>query len=93
MLAIIITIMVLEIEVPREPTFQSLGDSSNGLLTYLLSFVYLGIYWLEEHEHLSPREVADVLEHHSGLTGLAAPATCARLRPQQGKATRPRCLP
>jgi uncharacterized membrane protein len=50
-LAIIITIMVLELEVPREPTLQALADSAPGLLTYLLSFVYLGIYW-NNHHHL-----------------------------------------
>jgi len=50
-LAIIITIMVLELEVPPEPTLQALADSATGLLTYLLSFVYLGIYW-NNHHHL-----------------------------------------
>jgi acetate kinase len=29
------------------------------------------VLWLQEHEHLSPREVADALEQRSGLTGLA----------------------
>lgn len=29
------------------------------------------VLWLEEHEHLSPNEVATALEHHSGLTALA----------------------
>jgi|RhiMetStandDraft_4_1073278.scaffolds.fasta_scaffold00652_2 uncharacterized membrane protein len=50
-LAIIITIMVLELEVPPEPTLQALAESATGLLTYLLSFVYLGIYW-NNHHHL-----------------------------------------
>ena len=50
-LAIIITIMVLELEVPHEPTLQALAESATGLLTYLLSFVYLGIYW-NNHHHL-----------------------------------------
>ena len=50
-LAIIITIMVLELDVPSEPTFQALAESATGLLTYLLSFVYLGIYW-NNHHHL-----------------------------------------
>ena len=50
-LAIIITIMVLELQVPEEPTLHALGDSVTGLLTYLLSFVYLGIYW-NNHHHL-----------------------------------------
>jgi uncharacterized membrane protein len=50
-LAIIITIMVLELEVPHEPTLHALAESATGLLTYLLSFVYLGIYW-NNHHHL-----------------------------------------
>lgn len=48
-MAIIITIMVLELKVPEEPTFRALGGSATGLLTYLLSFVYVGIYWNNHH--------------------------------------------
>jgi len=48
-LAIIITIMVLELEVPHEPTLQALEGSGTGFLTYLLSFVYIGIYWSNHH--------------------------------------------
>jgi uncharacterized membrane protein len=51
-LAIIITIMVLELKVPEEPTLHALQETtSTGLLTYLLSFVYIGIYW-SNHHHL-----------------------------------------
>jgi uncharacterized membrane protein len=50
-LAIVITIMVLELKVPEEPTFAALGPSLVGLLTYLLSFVYIGIYW-NNHHHM-----------------------------------------
>ena len=50
-LAIIITIMVLELETPYEPTLHALSESSTGLLTYLLSFVYIGIYW-NNHHHM-----------------------------------------
>jgi len=48
-LAIIITIMVLELKVPAEPTLQALGGSATGFLTYVLSFVYIGIYWSNHH--------------------------------------------
>jgi uncharacterized membrane protein len=48
-LAIIITIMVLELKVPEEPTLHALGASATGFLTYLLSFVYVGIYWSNHH--------------------------------------------
>ena len=51
-LAIIITIMVLELKVPEEPTLHALRDSvGTGLLTYVLSFVFIGIYW-SNHHHL-----------------------------------------
>jgi uncharacterized membrane protein len=53
-LAIIITIMVLELNVPDEPTLHALRETaSTGLLTYVLSFVYLGIYWSNHHHMLS----------------------------------------
>jgi uncharacterized membrane protein len=53
-LAIIITIMVLEIRVPEDPTLggeHGLAGSATSLLTYLLSFIYIGIYW-NNHHHL-----------------------------------------
>jgi uncharacterized membrane protein len=50
-LAIIITIMVLELHTPSSPTLHALGESATGLLTYLLSFVYIGIYW-NNHHHM-----------------------------------------
>lgn len=51
-LAIIITVMVLELKVPEEPNWHSLIHTTGlGLLTYLLSFVYIGIYW-NNHHHL-----------------------------------------
>lgn len=50
-LAIILTIMVLELRVPEGSTFSALADSATSLLTYLLSFVYIGIYW-NNHHHL-----------------------------------------
>ena len=50
-LAIIITIMVLELKVPEGHDWAALGDSATGFLTYALSFVYIGIYW-NNHHHL-----------------------------------------
>jgi uncharacterized membrane protein len=50
-LAIIITIMVLELRQPDGVTLAALGDSVTSFLTYLLSFVYIGIYW-SNHHHL-----------------------------------------
>jgi uncharacterized membrane protein len=48
-LAILITIMVLELKTPHGATLAALGSSAVGLVTYLLSFVYLGIYWSNHH--------------------------------------------
>lgn len=51
-LAIIITIMVLELKVPEGHHFSDLVHTTGtGLLTYLLSFVYVGIYW-NNHHHM-----------------------------------------
>ena len=56
-LAIIITIMVLELHVPEEPTWHGLGSVLPTFLSYLLSFVYVGIYWNNHHHmiHLASR--------------------------------------
>jgi len=50
-LAIIITIMVLELHVPQGKDFDALRPLLPVLLTYVLSFVYVGIYW-NNHHHL-----------------------------------------
>lgn len=51
-LAIIITVMVLELKSPQEDTLHGLIHTSGlGLLTYLISFIYVGIYW-NNHHHL-----------------------------------------
>ena len=50
-IAIIITIMVLELKVPHEPTWTALHSHWPVFLSYLLSFVFVGIYW-GNHHHL-----------------------------------------
>ena len=50
-IAILITIMVLDLRIPRETTLQALIPVVPVLLTYVLSFIYLGIYW-NNHHHL-----------------------------------------
>ena len=50
-IAIIITIMVLELKVPHEPTLEALQPLVPILLSYALSFIYIGIYW-NNHHHL-----------------------------------------
>ena len=51
MLAIIITIMVLEIKVPHGSNFNDLLPLLPIFLSYVLSFIYLGIYW-NNHHHM-----------------------------------------
>lgn len=50
-LAIIITIMVLELRPPREPRLDALGPLVPTFLSYVLSFVFVAIYW-NNHHHL-----------------------------------------
>jgi uncharacterized membrane protein len=50
-LAIIITIMVLELKAPHEPTLAALSGLIPVFLSYVLSFIYLAIYW-NNHHHL-----------------------------------------
>ena len=50
-IAIIITIMVLELQIPHEPTLGALGALLPVFLSYILSFVFVGIYW-NNHHHL-----------------------------------------
>ena len=50
-IAILITIMVLELKVPRGTTWEALRPVLEVFLTYVLSFVYLGIYW-NNHHHM-----------------------------------------
>lgn len=50
-LAIIITIMVLELKVPHGVDFAALKPIWPVLLSYVLSFIYVGIYW-NNHHHL-----------------------------------------
>ena len=48
-IAILITIMVLELRPPHEATLQSLRPLVPVLVSYTLSFVFLGIYWTNHH--------------------------------------------
>lgn len=51
-LAIIITIMVLELKVPHGESIDALHGLLSVLLSYVLSFVYIGIYWNNHHHML-----------------------------------------
>jgi uncharacterized membrane protein len=62
-LAIIITIMVLELHVPTEPTWHALLEEVPTFLSYVLSFAYVGIYWNNHHHmlHLAGRISGGIL--------------------------------
>jgi uncharacterized membrane protein len=51
-LAIIITIMVLEMKVPHDASFSALAPIVPIFLSYALSFIYVGIYWNNHHHML-----------------------------------------
>jgi uncharacterized membrane protein len=50
-IAIIITIMVLEMKIPHGEDFATLAPLAPVFVSYVLSFVYLGIYW-NNHHHM-----------------------------------------
>jgi len=69
-LAIIITIMVLDLRQPEHPTLASLWSTTGiGLLSYLLSFVYVGIYWTNHHHmfQVTTRVTGGILWANLGL--------------------------
>ena len=58
-LAVIITIMVLELKAPHAPTATALAASVPTFLAYVLSFVFVGIYWNNHHHMLRASEGID----------------------------------
>src|SRR5579863_9223083 len=61
--AIIITIMVLDLRVPSGPSLEALRSMVPVFLSYVLSFVYVGIYWNNRHHllHASERVSGPIL--------------------------------
>ena len=62
-IAILVTIMVLELRPPHEPSFQALRMVLPTFLSYVLSFVFLAIYWNNHHHmlHLTSRVTGGIL--------------------------------
>src|SRR6187402_916143 len=62
-IAIIITIMVLELKVPHGDTMEALRPTLPLFLAYVLSFIYIGIYWNNHHHmlHATDRITGGVL--------------------------------
>ncbi len=50
-IAVIITIMVLELHAPHSPDLVALTEAGPAFLAYVLSFVFVGIYW-NNHHHM-----------------------------------------
>jgi uncharacterized membrane protein len=61
-MAIIITIMVLELKAPHSTDLGSLRAVGPAFLSYVLSFIYVGIYWSNHHH------IFQAVHHVSGLT-------------------------
>ena len=61
--AVIITIMVLDMKVPRGTDLQALKSVAPVFLCYVLSYVYVGIYWNNHHHllHASERVTGGIL--------------------------------
>jgi len=77
-LAIVITIMVLEIKVPHEGEgFEALVPLLPVFLSYVLSFIYLGIYW-NNHHHMMHTVKKDFWKN---ALGQPSPALLAFLDP------------
>jgi uncharacterized membrane protein len=55
-IAILITIMILELKIPEETDFHALRPLLPIFLTYVMSFVFLGIYWSNHHHMLHATE-------------------------------------
>jgi len=52
-IAVVITIMVLELKVPHGDSLAAVKPLLPSFLTYVLSFIYVGIYWTNHHHLLS----------------------------------------
>ena len=72
-IAIIITIMVLELKVPHGSDWMALMAVTPNFVSYVLSFIYLAIYWNNHHHLLRahplgqfvPRRIESVLRETS----------------------------
>jgi uncharacterized membrane protein len=62
-IAILITIMVLELRIPEGADWQALQPIVPVFITYVLSFVFLGIYWTNHHHliHMADRMTGGIL--------------------------------
>jgi uncharacterized membrane protein len=66
-IAVIITIMVLELKVPHQDGFEGLRAVFPTLCLYLISFAFVGIYWINHHHLVHRTEEADDLVLYANL--------------------------
>lgn len=68
-LAIIITIMVLELKIPHEADWAALEKLFPAFCSYLLSFIFVGIYWANHHHllHTIKRVNSRIIWSNMGL--------------------------
>ena len=66
-IAVIITIMVLELKVPHQDGLAGLRAVLPTLCLYLISFAFTGIYWINHHQLLHRTEEADELILYANL--------------------------
>ena len=55
--AIVLTIMVLEVRIPAEPTLRAVLEVLPFLAAYLLAFIYVAIYWNNHHHMMQSAKV------------------------------------
>ena len=93
-IAILITILVLELRPPAGEHFGDLLDEKGRLLAYLLTFVFVAIYWVNHHHLLqvvdSDRRARAVGEHRAPVLPLAD-AGRDRLARRDRRQDRPGC--
>src|SRR5262245_44080404 len=58
-IAVVITIMVLELHAPHEASLTALGEVAHPFLAYVLSFIYIAIYWNNHHHMFKAVERVD----------------------------------
>ena len=69
-IAVIITIMVLELKVPHQDGVAGLRAVLPTLCLYLISFAFVGIYWINHHQLVHRTEDADELVLYANLVWL-----------------------
>lgn len=65
-LAIVITIMVLKLNAPKDLTLDAVKEVFPTFLAYILSFIYVGIYWANHHHLINMTDSVSGRPHFCG---------------------------